>query len=136
MGSAYLIAFQYLGYEFIFTNRLLTHLRYQLSNPDEDVFPIESVLFRIDLTEECIGMNIVTTFDGRRYYFIVFDIEASGGTNRRIGVMLPSPYEVDINIFKKMNGYRETEINISHFEIQFKDKLTSPKLASILWNSI
>ncbi len=135
LRSAYLTAFRYLGYGFL-VNLNLGVLRYQLKNPQEDVYPIKSVLFPFDLPDDFLGINVISSPANMKCYFVVFDVQAEKGLVRRAGVMLPGPSGKDSQMFKDMESFQGTNITINHFNIDFSDKLKMPRLAHAIWNTV
>ncbi|TVR18352.1 MAG: hypothetical protein EA396_15210 [Anaerolineaceae bacterium] len=132
---AYLIAFKYLGYGFL-VNMNLGVLRYQFRNPQEDVYPIQSVLFPFDQPDDFLGINVISNPSNMKCYFVVFDIQAKNGLTRRAGVMLPGPNDRDSQMFKDMESFNGMTITINHFDIEFSDKLEMPRLAHAIWNTV
>lgn len=133
--AAYLIAFRYLGYGFL-VNMNLGVLRYQFRNPQEDVYPIQSVLFPFDQPDDFLGINVISSPSNMKCYFVVFDVQAEKGLARRAGVMLPGPNGRDSQMFKDMESFNGTTITINHFDIDFSDKLEMPRLAHAIWNTV
>ncbi len=131
--SGYLTAFQYLGYGFLIN---LGRLRHQFNNPDEDIFPIRSVIFPFEAPSDFVGVNIVSKPPEMKCYLIVFDVQAENGLLRRAGVMLPGPNVEDYAMFMNLEKFSGTSITIKHFDIEFDDKLETPGLAHTLWRVV
>lgn len=133
--SAYLTAFRYLGYGFL-VNFNLGRLRYQFENPHEEIYPTKSVLFPFEHADQFLGVNIISKPADMKCYFIVFDVQADKGLARRVGVMLPGPNGRDYEMFEKLETFSGSTITISHFDVEFADKLEMPRLAHALWNTV
>jgi hypothetical protein len=133
--SAYLIAFQYLGYGFLISANLQT-LRHQFQNPEREIFPTQSVMFPVDIDDRFIGVNVISAPAEMRSYIIVFDVRAKAASARRVGVMLPGPYPQHIDMFQKLDDLVGTTMTIDHLDVDFESKLAQPRLALEIWEQL
>jgi hypothetical protein len=107
----------------------------QFKNPQTTTYPLESVMFPLDVPNKYLGINLIVKPIAMKCLLIVFDVQAKQGLSRRVGVMLPGPYPQDFDLFQNLPSFDGTEMEIRPFEINFDTKFDIPNLLHALWHS-
>ncbi len=110
--AAYLIAFGQFGYGFV-VNPALNYIRNLLVDPDDETLYPHGVMFSYPISDEHLGVSIITEPVEMRAYLVVFDISDGGKQIDRIGVILPGWSKNPIDLYNYLNTINGQQIQIS-----------------------
>ncbi|SDY11500.1 HNH endonuclease [Lutibacter oricola] len=93
---AYLLAFEKLGYIFLFSKNMQI-IRQQLDNPDKEIIK-RPFWIKYDFPDDNLGVNIITKPRELRAFLIIFDLKTNSD-KYRFAIVLPSLGENDDKIY-------------------------------------
>jgi hypothetical protein len=135
--AAYLIAFGQFGYGFV-VSPALNYIRHLFRAPQDEALYPHGVMFRFPISDEFLGVSIITQPIELKSYLVVFDLVAGGKHLDRIGVILPGWTNDPMSLYRYLDSINKQQVSISMHKIVDKiDFFTKAPLATLWhWNTL
>ncbi len=135
--TAYLLAFGQFGYGFAI-NPALNYVRNLFIEPEnENLYP-HGVMFNFPISDEHLGVSIITDPVEMRAYLVVFDILDRKKPIDRVGVVLPGWTENPIDLYNYLKSIDGNQVQLSTQKIADKIDFVKdfPLAALYHWNTL
>lgn len=141
LRSAYLDIFNIFGYSLIF-DPIYDVIRTQINNPLKHILPKTdssySWILPATYPDEWIGVNIIYYPDRMMSFLCIYDLIISDGITERIGIILPSPRQPGLNVYRTLIERFGKEIEFAREPLSTflsgSDLATIPFSAHSIWD--